>query len=134
LTYCGESDEESVESGTEPSAFFAASLAQLFAPWIGKEVQGYEYYTDLKRVQEISGVLEHLPSPVEMQREGYTLMGAPGTCLRTLRRYFEMGADLVLCLVQAGHLPHEKIMASLERLGAEVLPEVRSWSKQEVSA
>jgi alkanesulfonate monooxygenase SsuD/methylene tetrahydromethanopterin reductase-like flavin-dependent oxidoreductase (luciferase family) len=132
LTYCGESDAESIGNGAEPAAFFAASLAQLFAPWIGKQVKGYEYYTDLKRVEEMSGVLEHLPEPETMQREGYTMMGAPDTCLRTMRRYFDMGADLVLCLVQAGHLPHDKIMASLERLGTEVLPEVKRWSEVKV--
>lgn len=130
ITYCGESDAEALETGAEPSAFFAASLAQLFSPWIGKEVKGYEYYTDLKRVQEISGALASLPSPEEMQRDGYTLIGGTDTMLRTMRNYFEMGADLVLCVVQAGHLPHEKIMASLERIGTSVLPEVQSWTKE----
>ncbi|MGH2759515.1 MAG: LLM class flavin-dependent oxidoreductase [Actinomycetota bacterium] len=134
LTYCGESDEEAVDTGTEPAAFFAASLSQLFAPWIGKEVKGYEYYTDLKRVQEISGALAHLPTPEVMQREGYTLMGSPSTITRTMRNYFEMGADLVLGVVQAGHLPHNKIMASLERIGTQVIPEVKSWSKQKARA
>lgn len=132
LMYCGESDDESVETGTEPASFFAASLVQLFAPWIGKEVKGYEYYTDLKRVQEMSGVLARLPSMEEMQREGYTLTGSPETCVRTMRHYFEMGADLVLCVVQAGHLAHEKIMGSLERFGTQVLPEVKSWAKARV--
>jgi alkanesulfonate monooxygenase SsuD/methylene tetrahydromethanopterin reductase-like flavin-dependent oxidoreductase (luciferase family) len=94
MMYCGATDTEATETASEPAAFFAASLAQLFAPWIGKEVKGYEYYTDLKRVQEMSGVLERLPSPEEMQREGYTLTGSPDTCTRTMRRYFEMGADL----------------------------------------
>lgn len=132
LMYCGTSDAEAVETGTEPAAFFAASLAQLFAPWIGKQVKGYEYYTDLKRVQEMSGVLERLPSMEEMQREGYTLTGSSETCLRTMRHYFEMGADLVLCVVQAGHLAHAKIMGSLERFGTQVLPEVKSWAKARV--
>lgn len=134
LMYCGESDEESVETGTEPAQFFAAALTQLFVPWIGKDVEGYEYYTDLKRIEEMSGALERLPSMEEMQRQGYTLTGAPDSCLRTLHNYHEMGADLVLCLVQAGHLPHEKIMASLERFGREVLPEVASWSSERVDA
>lgn len=134
ITYCGGSDEEAIETGSEPAAFFAASLSQLFAPWIGKDVKGYEYYTDLKRIQEISGALQHLPSPEAMQREGYTLVGGPETMLRTLRNYFEMGADLVLGVVQAGHLPHEKVMASLERMGKHVIPEVKSWTRQEVTA
>jgi alkanesulfonate monooxygenase SsuD/methylene tetrahydromethanopterin reductase-like flavin-dependent oxidoreductase (luciferase family) len=134
LMYCGESDAEAVETGREPAEFFAASLGQLFAPWIGKQVRGYEYYTDLRRVQEMAGALQSLPTPEEMQREGYTLTGAPDTCLRTLRRYFDMGADIVLCLVQAGHLPHENIMSSLERFGTQVLPEVKSWTKEKVGA
>jgi hypothetical protein len=45
-----------------------------------------------------------------------------------------MGADLVLGVVQAGHLPHEKIMASLERIGRHVIPEVKSWSKEKAHA
>jgi alkanesulfonate monooxygenase SsuD/methylene tetrahydromethanopterin reductase-like flavin-dependent oxidoreductase (luciferase family) len=128
ITYCGSDDAEALETGAEPSAFFAASLGQLFAPWIGKEVKGYEYYTDLKRIQEMSGALQSLPTPQEMQEQGYTLIGSADTLVRTLRRYHDMGADLVLGVVQAGHLEHEKIMDSLERIGKEVIPEVKSWS------
>jgi alkanesulfonate monooxygenase SsuD/methylene tetrahydromethanopterin reductase-like flavin-dependent oxidoreductase (luciferase family) len=128
ITYCGTDDEEATETGSEPAAFFAASLGQLFAPWIGKEVKGYEYYTDLRRIQEMSGALQSLPTPQEMQEQGYTLIGSVDTVTRTLRRYHDMGADLVLGVVQAGHLPHSKIMASLERIGKEVIPEVKSWN------
>lgn len=132
--YCGATDEESIERGAEPAAYFAAQLVQLFVPWIGKTVRGYEYYTDQEAVRRLAGAMEKVPDPREMQREGYVLTGAPETILRTMRRYYDMGADLVICIVQLGHLPHAHIMESLERFGTQVLPEVRSWTRAGVTA
>jgi hypothetical protein len=37
-------------------------------------------------------------------------------------RYEEAGVDQLLCYVQFGYLPHEKIMHSLELLGTKVIP------------
>lgn len=134
VMFCGSSNEESLEEGGPAAMYFGAQLLQLFVPWIGKTVRGYEYYTDKEAVQRLAGAMEKVPDPVQMQREGYVLLGAPDTCLKTLRRYYDMGVDLVLCLVQVGHLPHDRVMRSLERFGTEVLPEVKSWSKQTVGA
>lgn len=134
VMYCGESDAEAIEYGGEAAVYFGAQLVNLFVPWIGKTVRGYEYYTDQEAVNRLAGAMEKMPTPEEMQREGYTMCGAPDTVLKTMRRYFDMGADLVLCLVQAGHLPHERIMVSLERFGTEVLPEINRWSRERVRA
>lgn len=132
--YCGETDEESLEHGGPAALYFAAQLLQLFVPWVGKTVQGYEYYTNEEAARRIAGRLDQVPDPKEMQRQGFVLTGAPDTCLKTLRRYYDLGADLVLCLVQAGHLEHPRILRSLERFGTEVLPEVRGWPARSPSA
>ena len=37
-------------------------------------------------------------------------------------RYEEAGVDQLLCYVQFGDLPHDKVMRSLELLGTKVIP------------
>jgi hypothetical protein len=35
------------------------------------------------------------------------------------------GVDLLLCLVNPHKIPHEKVMQTIERMGAEVIPAFR---------
>lgn len=132
VMYCGESDAEALEHGGAAALYFGQLALSLFVPWVGKNVKGYEYYTSQDAVERFVGSRTQLPSPEELQRDGFSLTGSPDTCLKTLRRYFERGVDMVLCLVQAGRLDHARIMRSLERFGAEVLPEVQRWTKETV--
>ena len=50
------------------------------------------------------------------------IVGTPEQCLEKIIRYDEAGVDQLLCYVQFGDLPHEKVMRSLELLGTEVIP------------
>jgi alkanesulfonate monooxygenase SsuD/methylene tetrahydromethanopterin reductase-like flavin-dependent oxidoreductase (luciferase family) len=134
VMYCGESNDEALENGGAAAAYFGSLALSLFVPWVGRTVKGYEYYTSREAVERMVGSASQLPSPEQMQREGYTLTGDAEVCLRTLRRYHDLGADLVLCLVQAGHLTHDQISGSLERFGTTVLPEVRSWTRETAAA
>jgi alkanesulfonate monooxygenase SsuD/methylene tetrahydromethanopterin reductase-like flavin-dependent oxidoreductase (luciferase family) len=52
------------------------------------------------------------------------VVGTPEECLEKIIRYDEAGVDQLLCYVQFGTVPHEKVMRSLELLGTEVIPEL----------
>ena len=52
------------------------------------------------------------------------VVGTPEQCLEKIVRYDEAGVDQLLCYVQFGTLPHEKVMRGLELLGTEVIPEL----------
>jgi alkanesulfonate monooxygenase SsuD/methylene tetrahydromethanopterin reductase-like flavin-dependent oxidoreductase (luciferase family) len=65
--------------------------------------------------------------PVEKyQEEDMIILGTGEECLRKILRYEEVGVDQLLCYVQFGDLPHDKVMRNLEILAKEVMPELEA--------
>ena len=60
------------------------------------------------------------------QDEDMIIIGTPEMCLEKILRYDEAGVDQLLCYVQFGDLPHDKVMRSLELLGTRVIPELEA--------
>ena len=64
--------------------------------------------------------------PVEhYQNEDMIIIGTPEECLEKILRYEEVGVDQLLCYVQFGDLPHEKVMRNARAAGDEGDPEAR---------
>jgi alkanesulfonate monooxygenase SsuD/methylene tetrahydromethanopterin reductase-like flavin-dependent oxidoreductase (luciferase family) len=63
--------------------------------------------------------------PVEhYQNEDMIIIGTPEECLEKILRYESVGVDELLCYVQFGDLPHDKVMRTLELLATEVMPKL----------
>jgi alkanesulfonate monooxygenase SsuD/methylene tetrahydromethanopterin reductase-like flavin-dependent oxidoreductase (luciferase family) len=63
--------------------------------------------------------------PVEhYEKEDMIVVGTPEACLQKILRYESVGVDELLCYVQFGDLPHDKVMRSLELLAKEVMPKL----------
>ena len=58
------------------------------------------------------------------QDQDMIIVGTPEECLEKVIRYDEVGVDQLLCYVQFGDLPHEKVMRSMELLATRVIPEL----------
>jgi alkanesulfonate monooxygenase SsuD/methylene tetrahydromethanopterin reductase-like flavin-dependent oxidoreductase (luciferase family) len=58
------------------------------------------------------------------------IIGTPEECLRKILRYESVGVDQLLCYVQFGDLPHEKVMRTLELLAKEVMPQLDARGHQ----
>ncbi len=58
------------------------------------------------------------------QDQDMIIIGTGEECLEKIIRYDEAGVDELLCYVQFGDLPHEKVMRNLEILSKEVMPEL----------
>lgn len=56
--------------------------------------------------------------------EDMIIVGTPDECLEKILGYEQAGVDQLLCYVQFGTLPHEKVMRCLELLGTEVIPQL----------
>jgi alkanesulfonate monooxygenase SsuD/methylene tetrahydromethanopterin reductase-like flavin-dependent oxidoreductase (luciferase family) len=68
-----------------------------------------------------------LAGEVDVQKyidEDMIVVGTPEQCLEKIIRYDEAGVDQLLCYVQFGRVPHEKVMRGLELLGTRVIPEL----------
>ena len=60
------------------------------------------------------------------QEQDMIIIGTPEECLEKIIRYDEVGVDQLLCYVQFGDLPHEKVMRSLELLATKVIPQLET--------
>ena len=58
------------------------------------------------------------------QEQDMIIIGTPEECLEKIIRYDEAGVDQLLCYMQFGMLPHEKIMRSVELMGTQIIPEL----------
>ena len=52
-------------------------------------------------------------------------MGDPDACIRSIERYAALKPEQFVMIMQAGNLPHEKIMESIRLFGKHVLPEFK---------
>jgi alkanesulfonate monooxygenase SsuD/methylene tetrahydromethanopterin reductase-like flavin-dependent oxidoreductase (luciferase family) len=63
--------------------------------------------------------------PVEhYQNEDMIIIGTADEVLEKIIRYDEVGVDQLLCYVQFGDVPHDKVMRNLEILSKDVIPEL----------
>jgi len=117
VMFCGRDLAHGMTVGGAAALWFAASAQKLFAPWMGKDVKGYEYYSDLVREGMSSEAVE-----LALQ---YGCVGDPDTVARGVKAYEDAGFDQLVFMVQAGRIPHAEILESLRRFGSEVLPRFR---------
>ena len=50
------------------------------------------------------------------------IIGDLATCRRKIEKYRDVGFDRLMCLMQFGHLGHDQVMASIRRVGEELIP------------
>jgi alkanesulfonate monooxygenase SsuD/methylene tetrahydromethanopterin reductase-like flavin-dependent oxidoreductase (luciferase family) len=60
-------------------------------------------------------------------------VGDPDRLRQQLREFEAVGIDQVICLSQAGNLPHEMLCESIELFGKEVLPEFKDRDQKNAS-
>jgi alkanesulfonate monooxygenase SsuD/methylene tetrahydromethanopterin reductase-like flavin-dependent oxidoreductase (luciferase family) len=70
--------------------------------------------------------LEGNVDPRRYDEQDMIIVGTPEVCLEKILRYEEVGVDELLCYVQFGDLPHEKVMRGLELLGTKVIPQLEA--------
>lgn len=128
LMYCAQDAEKALEMGAVAALWYGAQTAKLFAPWAGKTVAGYEYYGELVKDPEF--VARFLRPLEDAMNDEYSLIGTPDKVAEGVQAYVDIGADQIVCLVQAGRIPHQEIMASLELFGREVMPRFRAPSER----
>jgi alkanesulfonate monooxygenase SsuD/methylene tetrahydromethanopterin reductase-like flavin-dependent oxidoreductase (luciferase family) len=64
------------------------------------------------------------------QDQDMIIVGTAQECLRKIERYEAAGVDQLLCYVQFGDLPHEKVMRTLELLGNDIMPKLAERGHQ----
>lgn len=124
VTLCLDDDTEARAIGGPAALWYTSTLGTIVGDWRGKRIEGYEYYSAMSQeagelaASNLGGLLEN----------GTYCIGDPDACIRTIRKYEEAGVDQIICFMQAGRIPHAKIMRSIELFGEKVIPAFRSAS------
>ncbi|TVS09285.1 MAG: LLM class flavin-dependent oxidoreductase [Gammaproteobacteria bacterium] len=63
--------------------------------------------------EEIYEVLKDLDS---------VIIGDVATCRRKMSGFRDIGVDRLMCLMQMGEVPHDKVVSSMRRIGRELIP------------
>jgi alkanesulfonate monooxygenase SsuD/methylene tetrahydromethanopterin reductase-like flavin-dependent oxidoreductase (luciferase family) len=124
LVHCSEDPEAASADGLRESIqWWYKNLAEFTLQWELPHLSPEEQEQIFPLLQpSIEGEVD-----VDMYAEqDMIIIGTPEECLEKILRYEEAGVDQLLCYVQFGVLPHERVLSSLELLGTKVIPELEA--------
>ncbi len=124
VTLCLDDDTEARQIGGPAALWYTSMLSTILGDWRGKEVPGYEYYGAINR----AAAGQSTANMGTLIDSGVYCIGDPERCIRIIELYEAAGVDQLICFMQAGRIPHEKIMRSIALFGEQVIPHFRTGS------
>ena len=111
--------KEEESTGLEGARWFLHHVAKLFEPLMVKnQLYSYEYLRTLFDLEADANDL----SDAEIKAHPMVVVGNPDEVNRKLEQFRDSGLDQVIFFKQAGRIPHQNIMRSIERIGRFVIP------------
>ncbi|MEW6775990.1 MAG: LLM class flavin-dependent oxidoreductase [Bdellovibrionota bacterium] len=123
--FCHEDQRTARLAGMPAAAYFSIKALQLFTPWYGKDVPGYEFYTSMANKGQANFGVGRDGKPMDMDKlvgDGTLLIGTPDELIAAIEKYEAVGVTQMVFLVQMGGLSNKQILRSLELFGKEVIP------------
>ena len=121
VTLCLDDDTEARRIGGPAALWYTTMLSTVLGDWRGRQIPGYEYYGEINRAAQEQSAANMGP----LIDKGVFCIGDPDHCAEIIRKYQEAGVDQLICFMQAGRIPHEKIMRSIELFGERIIPQFR---------
>jgi alkanesulfonate monooxygenase SsuD/methylene tetrahydromethanopterin reductase-like flavin-dependent oxidoreductase (luciferase family) len=78
-------------------------VALLKSEFAGEEISNEEIYSVIGELDSV-------------------IIGDVATCKRKMERFRDIGVDRLMCLMQMGEVPHKDVVASIRRIGRELIP------------
>jgi alkanesulfonate monooxygenase SsuD/methylene tetrahydromethanopterin reductase-like flavin-dependent oxidoreductase (luciferase family) len=147
FVYCAETEEDAIHGGAPAAAaWYISKVAAHYSSVPRKRGDGGEdfekafLFSPEARVEALRALgdtpavrcmiklsLQEHVSDEEFYEafvpEDQVIIGTPDQVVQKLKRYEGIGLDHLMCMVQGGpSLPHDKIIASLRRMGEHVIP------------
>jgi len=103
--------------------WFYEQLLRLTAPVLERGGESYRYYREeLGTLRALTG---GTPSMDALEAAGMVIAGSPEYAIERFRELARGGLDHILCALQAGGVPHDDVMRSIELFGERVIPALR---------
>jgi len=105
--------------GIEGARWFLHNVAKLFEPLMAKnKLYSYEYLRNLMAMDSDPKDA----TDAQLKSHPMVVVGNPDEVNRKLEEFDRAGMNQVICFKQAGRIPHQNIMRSLQLMGKHVLP------------
>jgi alkanesulfonate monooxygenase SsuD/methylene tetrahydromethanopterin reductase-like flavin-dependent oxidoreductase (luciferase family) len=127
IVHCAETNEKARENGAHEAAIWYTlfGIRNLFGDGSGREPQeGAPYQEFIDSNPLLKKATEGRLTADELDRQDSIIVGDPDKCVRKLERYRDLGLDRVLCLMQCGAIPHDRVMQSIRLFGKHVIPHI----------
>ena len=127
IVHCAETDEQARGNGGHDAALWYMRYAFQVLAARGRDAQKIGPYEEFRKAHPIIGkVVDNTVTFEELDAEDMVIVGDPDKCVRKLEKYQAAGIDRVLCLMQAGRIPHDAVMNSIRLFGQHVIPHFAS--------
>jgi alkanesulfonate monooxygenase SsuD/methylene tetrahydromethanopterin reductase-like flavin-dependent oxidoreductase (luciferase family) len=125
LVHCAESMEQAEANGVwENVDWWYRNLAEFTLEWEFPDSLPEER----ERIFPFLDSVRQGKTPIDQYKAADTLIiGDPQACFDKMKKYVELGVDQLLCYMQFGNMPHEKVKRSLELIAKEVMPELERY-------
>jgi len=124
IVHCCDDMAEAEKYGMWDSAkWWYTDIAEFMTRW---EIPNSPEKEGREMARHIEGVRGGNFEIREFNDDGRIVMGTPEMCIEKLLAWENAGIDNLLCYMQFGDLPHEKVMRSIELLGTKVIPVLES--------
>ena len=126
IVHCAETDAQAVENGAVDAAMWYLAYAFRVLAARGREAQKIGPYEEFRKAHPIiAKVVDGTVTFDDLDAEDMVIVGSPDKCVRKLEKYRRAGIDRVLCLMQAGRIPHDRVMQSINLFGEQVIPHLQ---------
>jgi alkanesulfonate monooxygenase SsuD/methylene tetrahydromethanopterin reductase-like flavin-dependent oxidoreductase (luciferase family) len=126
MVHCCDDLDEAADYGVWDSlAYFYTHLAEFTVKWEFPHLSEEEKLRRFPLLEARGFTRDKIPVH-EYQAEDIIIVGEPDQCLEQMLKYAEVGVDHLLCYVEFGSLPQEKVLRCLELLGTKVIPELEA--------
>jgi alkanesulfonate monooxygenase SsuD/methylene tetrahydromethanopterin reductase-like flavin-dependent oxidoreductase (luciferase family) len=117
VVHCAPTMQEARTHAEAAVMWFHNQVFAFTRPFLRDDIsQSYRYLHGLQKVdtRQISFDFLH--------ENDMIIVGDPEHCIRRLKTYYDVGVDLILCLMQLYNIPHQKVMESIRLFGTHVIP------------
>jgi len=124
VTLCLEDDTEAKQVGGFAAGAYRMGAQSLYGKWAKADGAwrawyGRDYFTE---VETDAAEIDKMVANAEV------CIGDPQRCIEVIKHWEEIGVDQIMCLMQAGRIPHEKVMESIRLFGEHIIPHFKKRS------
>jgi alkanesulfonate monooxygenase SsuD/methylene tetrahydromethanopterin reductase-like flavin-dependent oxidoreductase (luciferase family) len=118
VSHCDEDDRTACAWGMRGARFFGQALATYYTP-LNRPIGPIQVDRSFLKDDELSDMMESRGAP---DAPAMSVVGDPSHCREIVSRFKDAGIDELILVMQAGTIPHDRVLRSIRTFGDKVMP------------